>query len=358
MNRKFQVVHIKLTESDEAEAKRLAKKIFPYLIMMSSDLETFLDSHGLLSRKNRIVKDSQGFLYAIKMRQTLPNFLNTNGKTKTAVKRNISEAIKGRNAICHSNLPEVLNHWRVYLNSWVEVCLMIGSSQTASEIRRGLGALSQPITNLTVGLNPTVTAMTIFTNLEIQSNVKTWTAEKEEASVFLGQIFYDLFTDIYSPALTDFAIARRHQCPTSVIDCHELTELIKINCTAADFHSPHDAACFDVSNLKVAADGRHAAIHEQKTNLLANWDRYLHSMMYVTKGIGAMTAAKTIGRARGHLVRARDRARRLVNPIQQSANPSGGQPIATASNSTQTSRQKSTRRNKIPAVAGGSRRRR
>ena len=111
MNRKFQVVHIQLSKVDENEAKRLAKIMFPFLIMMSGDLERFLGSHGLLTKKNKIVKDSQGFLYAIKKRQTLPNFLNTNGKTKTAVKRNILEAIKGRNAICHSNLPEVLNHW-------------------------------------------------------------------------------------------------------------------------------------------------------------------------------------------------------------------------------------------------------
>ena len=343
MNRKFQVVHVKLSKVDENEAKRLAKITFPFLIMMSADLERFLGSRGLLTTKYRIAKDSQGFLYAIKNRRNWSNFLITNGRSKTAVTKNILEAIKGRNAICHSNLPLILNNWRVYLNSWVEVCLMIGSSQTASEIRRGLGALSQPITNLTVGLNPTVTAMTIFTNLEIQSNVKTWTAEKEEAYLFLGKIFYDLITDTYSPALTDFAIARRHQCPTSVIDCHELTELIKSKCSASDFHSPHDAACFDVGNLQIAADGRHAAVHEQKTNLLANWDRYLASMMYVTKGIGAMTAAKTIGRARSFLLLARDRARRSLV--------------------TKTSRQKSTRPNQKPAagrsqrLSGGSRRR-
>ena len=63
---KFQVVHVKLSESDETEAKRQAKKIFPYLRMMSGDLEIFLGSHGLLTKKNKIVKDAQGFLKAIK----------------------------------------------------------------------------------------------------------------------------------------------------------------------------------------------------------------------------------------------------------------------------------------------------
>ena len=331
---KFQVVHIKLTESDEAEAKRLAKKIFPFLIMMSGDLERFLGSHGLLTKKNKIVKDSQGFLYAIKKRQTLPNFLNTNGKTKTAVKRNILEAIKGRNAICHSNLPEVLNHWRVYLNSWVEVCLMIGGNQTASNIRRGLYLLSQPpnIQNIPANLNPTVSAITIFTNLELQSSLKSWSLEKEEAFVYLGNKFYDLISDCYSPALADFAIARRFQCPTSVIDCHDLTELIKINCSPNDFHSPHDQSSFDLSLLQIAADGRHAAIHEQKTNLLANWDTYLASMIYASRGMGAMSAAKTIGRVRSHLVHARNRARTLVsNSRRQQAAGTIGQPVATPS---------------------------
>jgi hypothetical protein len=352
---------------DENEAKRLAKKIFPYLIEMSGDLERFLGSHGLLTKKNKIVKDAQGFLKAIKKRQNLQNFLITNGKSKTAVKRNILKAIEGRNMICHSNLPEVLKNWRVYMNSWVEVCLMIGSNQTASNIRRGLSSLSQPpsLQNIPANLNPAVNAIspiTIFTNLEIQSNVKTWTPQREEAFVFLGNQFYDLITDCYSPALADFSVAHRFQVPTSVIDCYDLTELIKSKCTATDFHSPHDAACFDVSNLQIAADGRHAAIHEQKTNLLANWDRYMASMMYVTKGVGAMAAAKTIGRARSFLLLARDRARRLVNPVQK-PNPSGGQPIATTSNSTQTSRQRSTRRNRnpsrnIPAGTGVNHRRR
>jgi hypothetical protein len=59
MNGKFQVNHVQLSKVDENEAKRLAKKTFPYLIEMSGDLERFLGSHGLLSKKKKIVKDSQ-----------------------------------------------------------------------------------------------------------------------------------------------------------------------------------------------------------------------------------------------------------------------------------------------------------
>ena len=335
MTTKFPVVHIKLTETDEAEAKQLVKKIFPYLIMMSGDLETFLGSHGLLTKKNRIARDSQGFLKAIKNRRNWPNFLITNGKSKTTVTKNILNAIKGRNMVCHSNLPEVLNHWRVYLSSWVEVCLMTGANQTASNIRRGLYLLSQPpalIPNIPANLNATVNVVTIFTNLELQASVKTWTPQREEAFVFLGNTFYDLITDCYSPALAHFAMAHRIQVPTSVIDCHDLTELIKKKSTATDFHAPHDAACFDLSNLQIAADGRHAAIHEQKTNLLANWDRYLASMIYASRGMGAMSAAKKMARVRSHLVHARNRARTLVsNSRRQQAAGTIGQPVATPS---------------------------
>ena len=127
-------------------------------------------------------------------------------------------------------------------------------------------------------------------------------------------------------------MAHRIQVPTSVIDCHDLTELIKSKCTATDFHAPHDAACFDLSNLQIAADGRHAAIHEQKTNLLANWDRYLASMINASRGMGAMSAAKKMARVRSHLVHARNRARTLVsNSRRQQAAGTIGQPVATPS---------------------------
>ena len=343
---KFQVVHVKLSESDECEAKRLSKIIFPYLQMMSGDLENFLESHGLLTKKNKIVKDAQGFLYAIKKRQNLPNFLNAKGKNKKTVERIILEAIKGRNAICHSNLPEVLNHWRVYLNSWINVYLMTGGNRTASEMKRVRRFLSSSARKMPAGLNPTVSAMKIFTNLANRSSLTSWTQQKQEAYHFLGDVFYDLITDSYSLALEEFAITRNYQCATSVIDCHEFTKLIKSKCTAHDFASPQDSTCFNLSNLKIAADGRHAAVHEQKIKLLSNWQKYLDSMICVMKGIGAMAAAKTIGRARSHLVRARDRARTSVLHSRQQPAATIGQPVGTQQKITKTCQRKKHNRNR------------
>ena len=72
MNRKFLVVHIKLSKVDENEAKRLAKKIFPYLIEMSGDLERFLGSHGLLHEKQN--------------RERCPRFLEGDQETTESTK--------------------------------------------------------------------------------------------------------------------------------------------------------------------------------------------------------------------------------------------------------------------------------
>ncbi len=72
-------------------------------------------------------------------------------------------------------------------------------------------------------------------------------------------------------------------------------------------------------------------MHEQKTKLLANWDTYLASMIYASRGMGSMSAAKRMARVRSHLVDARNRARILVsNSRQQAAGPIG-QPVETQS---------------------------
>jgi hypothetical protein len=330
-NIKFQVVHIKLSKSRELKAKRVAKILFRYLMMMSEDLATFLGSRGLLIRKNKIVKDSQGMLYAIKNRKDVSNLLNTNGKSKRAVQRMISDAIKGRNAICHNNLPEVLRNWKIFLKSWIQVSLMIGSNKTANKIRRLLRFLSMS-RKMPKKLNSDVSAITVFTNLEREFHLPNWTLTKEEASVFLGYVFYDLQLDVYSPALTESVVTKKHQCPTSVVDCHAMTELMKIKYSANDFHKPHDGSSFDLLHLQNAADGRHSAVHERKTKILLNWDSYLASMIYVAKGIGAISAARRIAKKRSQLVAARDRAKRSVNsgkPLRTGQQGQSNQPIRT-----------------------------
>ena len=100
---KFQVVHVKLSKVHERRAKWMAKILFRCLRILTDVMRTFLSYHGLMNSTSIKVQDSQGFLYAIKNRVHLSNFLNANGKTKTQIKRIILNAIKGRNATCHTN---------------------------------------------------------------------------------------------------------------------------------------------------------------------------------------------------------------------------------------------------------------
>ena len=165
-------------------------------------------------------------------------------------------------------------------------------------------------------LKSDVSAVTIFINLEREFRLPNWTRTKEEASVYLGYVFYDLQLGVYPPlppALTESVVTQKYQCSTSVIDCHAMTELMKIKYSANDFQKPHDGSPFDLFHLQNAANGRHDAVHERKTKILLNWDSYLASMIDVTKGMGAISAARRIAKKRSQLVAARDRAKRSVN---------------------------------------------
>ena len=113
----FQVIHIKLPKAQEKKTKRVAKILFRLLTMLSKDLRTFLGSRGLLKGKSK-PKDCKEYLYALKQ---LTHLLNKNGKNDTQIRGIITDAIRGRNGICHHNLPEVSKHWKIYLKSWMEV---------------------------------------------------------------------------------------------------------------------------------------------------------------------------------------------------------------------------------------------
>jgi hypothetical protein len=172
----------------------MAKILFRCLKMLSDAMRTFVISHGLMNRRSIRVHDSQGFLYAIKNRLNLPNFLNANGKTKTQIKRTICNAIKGRNATCHNNLPEILSNWKQFLDSWVQVCFLIGSNQTAGRIKRVVRSLQNNTRKMPVELKSNVTAIAVFRKLEEDNRLTSqWTPVKEESYVYLGNTFFAVF---------------------------------------------------------------------------------------------------------------------------------------------------------------------
>ena len=306
----FQVIHIKLPKAQEKKTKRIAKIMFRFLTMLSKDLRTFLGSRGLLKGKSKkIPKDCKEYLYALKK---LTHLLNKNGKSNAQIIGILMDAIRGRNGICHHNLPEVSKHWKFYLKSWMEVCILIGANETATKIKRVRRFLKK--TSSVPRLKSDASANSVFRKLEKDSHLTSkWTATKEDAAVFLANVFFDLSMDIYSPELEKFLNIHGHQPPTSVIDCHAMTEIIQMKFTAADFRTPYGGTQFDMSHVENAADGRHSACHDRYTKILSNWESYMDSMIYVMKGMASRRAARIkIKTIRRQLLRARDRARRQV----------------------------------------------
>ena len=91
--KKFQVIHVKLSVSDEKRAKWKAQILFRCLRILTDVMRSFLSYHGLMNSPSIKVHDSQGFLYAIKQRLNLPNFLNSNGHSKTQIKRIVKKIV-------------------------------------------------------------------------------------------------------------------------------------------------------------------------------------------------------------------------------------------------------------------------
>jgi hypothetical protein len=122
-----------------------------------------------------------------------------------------------------------------------------------------------------------------------------------------------------------------------------MSKLLKTKCSSTDFQKPHGATCFDLFNVKNAAEGRHAAIHEKKTDLLLKWEHFLASMIYVCKGIRSKRTARTIAKVRSLLIRAKECAIRSLliagsNPLRNG--PSGHPPIRVILKATKTGRLK------------------
>ena len=137
------------------------------------------------------------------------------------------DAIGGRNGICHHNLPEVLKDWKRFLESWVQVCLLIGSNQTASKIKRVIRFLKNSRI-IPDGLKSTSLPSPPLETSKDTQPTSQWTTTKEEASAFLGNVLY--FDQIH----------RNSSISTSVIDFHEMTKMIKNKCCSNDFQTPHD----------------------------------------------------------------------------------------------------------------------
>ena len=305
------VIHIKLSKAKEKKAKRIAKFMFRCLKMLSKDMRQFWAPWDFVGKP--VKNDSQGMLYVFlnKWRKLPINILNMNGRSKRAVHALIRNTIQGRNMVCHNNLPEILMNWKLSFKSWIDTCLLIEANQTSTTIKRVFRLLKNA---KKIPSKPTssVSALSIFRKLEKQKSVIKWTRSKEVAALYLGNIIYDSTLVHYSTVLDEY-ITSKNLIPdkglTSVIDCYEQTATILEKCVSSDFKSPDGGHTnFDMKQLQTAVNGRHATVHEQNSNTLSKWNRYLSSQAYVCNGMNNKRTAIKIEKIRQDLNRARQRA--------------------------------------------------
>lgn len=298
----------KQSKQKDRRAKCLANYLFRCFKFLSAALRKSLISHGLLSATS-VKKDSQECLRIIWKKRNLPNFLACNGKSKSSVNTMIKNTIRGRNCVCHNNLPEISSKWNLFLDSWIDTARLINDSTVEAKLK-GVRRLLKRTRQVPIRPKSDVSSLTIFRKLESEKQTSKWTRTKQKAAVYLGDKVYDIIMDEYSPALDDFLTSRKLQSQTSIIDCYAQTNLVFANCSSADFKSPHDGTPFDMTHLQIAVDGRHDAVHEQNPGTILNWDRCLASMIYVSKGIGANQDAIRIAKVRSELIGARNRTMR------------------------------------------------
>jgi len=71
--------------------------------------------------------------------------LRRDGKSVLAVHKIILNAIKGRNKVCHSDLPEIKANSNSFLTSWIAVARLIGAEGVAEKLKRTRKFLSNNI---------------------------------------------------------------------------------------------------------------------------------------------------------------------------------------------------------------------
>lgn len=307
--KKRQIVHVKISKSKERKAKYLAKNLFRCLRFLSASMRKCLISRGLLSGKSSAKKDSQACLKIIEQKWNLTKFLFRNGQSNKMVNTTIRNAIDGRNCVCHNNLPQIYSEWDKFLDSWIGIGKLVNDPKVATKLKRIQRILRRHIARSTLKVpRSDVSALAIFRKLQYQQQKNKRTRNNKKVAVYMGGKTYDIIIDTYSPALDEYLTVRKHQSPTSVIDCWSQTNLVFEKCTPCDFQSPSDGIPFNMAHLQTAVDGRHDAVHEKHSRTLLNWGSSLSSMVYVCKGIGANKAANKISKVIAQLNAAKHRA--------------------------------------------------
>ncbi|EFX72752.1 hypothetical protein DAPPUDRAFT_110389 [Daphnia pulex] len=308
----------KMTKNDERQAIRKMKILFrPMTKLFCPALRLFFCRK--LGRKLGAC-DTQKLLSKLQVynrRHGLNSQLLRDGKSVTAVRKIIKYAIKGRNSICHSNLPEIKANSKLFLTAWIQVAGLIGAKKTAQKLKRTRKFLSHN-TKEFPRTNPEErqrVMASVFRKLELDKN-NNWSQIKERAANAIEDALFDVIAEDFAIPMRDFMKKHKLFAYNTILDSYLDSYLqLKIaiaKCSPAHFIAPADGSVFDLGHLKVVMSSRHSAIHEQHVNTLREWPKFFKSLIYVSLGIGAPKAARMISRIYKSLVAARKQARRQI----------------------------------------------
>jgi hypothetical protein len=313
--RKIQLARMrKMTKKEERQAIRKMKLLFRHMtrLLCPALRLFFLRKLG----RNLAACDAQKLLYQLhdyNRRHVSNSQLLRDGKSVTAVRKVIKYAIKGRNNICHSNLPEIKANSKSFLTSWIQVAGFIGAKETAVKLKRTRKFLSNNIRKFprTTPAERQRSMVCVFRKLELDKN-RNWSKTKDMAANAIEDALFDVIAEDFAIPMRDLLTKHKLIAYNSTVDSFLQLKIAIAKCSPAHFIAPADGTPFDMSHLKVVMSSRHSAIHEQHVNTLREWPKYFRSLIYVSLGIGAPKSARMISRLYESLVAARKQARREI----------------------------------------------
>ncbi|EFX81882.1 hypothetical protein DAPPUDRAFT_241655 [Daphnia pulex] len=309
---------MKMTRKDEIKSIRMLKLLFrPLTKYLSPALKRFLSKQ--LGVRMVTSDDTQYLLYKL-VDYNLQNVSNgsLNGMEKAyvlAVDKIIRHAIRGRNVVCHSVLPEVKAKSKSFITSWIKVAHLIGAKDVAvklQETRKFLSNYTGKFPRVPSPAKRQRSMVSIFRALESDKK-SNWSKAKEIAANAIEDALFDVIAEDFAMPMRNFMAINLKLIPyNSTVGGYVQLKFALAKCSPANFVAPEDGSVFDLSHIQTVMNSRHAVIHVQHRNTLPNWQKYFKSLIYVSLGIGATRSARMISRIYESLLAARKEARRQI----------------------------------------------
>ena len=124
-----------LTDADEAKAIAIAISMFQCLTQyLAPALRDYTVANGMESYSNSST-DVYRYLKTMIKRCKNNGKCLTFGGTKGPTLDQLEKAMRGRNALCHVDLPVILADWDSFMHAWIEVSDMVNNPAAAESIR-------------------------------------------------------------------------------------------------------------------------------------------------------------------------------------------------------------------------------